>query len=101
MIRNVVLGRLRADAERDLLDQGLAGILALQIEGMSQVRVGRDVGLRPGTWDYAITCDFVDADAYRRYDEDDEHNRLRREFFAPLSEEIARLQFELPADSER
>ena len=97
MIRNVVLGRLRADADPDRLDEGLAGILSLRIEGMTQVRVGRDAGLRPGNWDYAITADFADAEAYHRYDQDDEHNRLRREFFGPLSAEIARLQFELPA----
>lgn len=95
MIRNVVLGRLRADADPDRLDRGLVGILALRLEGMSQVRVGRDAGLRPGNWDYAITADFTDVEAYQRYDQDDEHNRLRREFFGPLSAEIARLQFDL------
>ncbi|MBT0767327.1 Dabb family protein [Kineosporia sp. J2-2] len=94
MIRNVVMGRLKPDADTGLLDQGLAGIVALDIEGMSGVRVGRDAGLRTGNWDFTITADFADAAAYRTYDEDDEHNRLRREIFGPLSAEIARIQIE-------
>ena len=95
MIRNVVLGRLRPGADEERLARALGGIRALTVEGMVEVRVGRDAGLREGNWDYAITADFVDADAYRRYDRDEEHNRLRREHFAELSSEIARLQFEI------
>ncbi len=95
MIRNVVLGRLRAGAEPALIDQALAALAALEVEGVVAVHVGRDAGLRPGNWDYAITTDFVDAAAYRRYDQDEGHNQLRRELFAPLSADIARLQFEI------
>ncbi|GAB6900320.1 Dabb family protein [Kineosporia succinea] len=95
MIRNVVMGRLRPDADTARLDEGLAGIVALGIPGMSGVKVGRDAGLRDGNWDYTITADFADVAAYRAYDEDEEHNRLRREFFGPLSEEIARIQIEV------
>ena len=95
MIRNVVLGRLRPDADPALLEAGLAAIAALRTDGMLEIRAGRDAGLRDGTWDYAITGDFADAEAYRRYDVDEEHNRLRREHFGPVSAEIARLQFEL------
>ena len=40
--------------------------------------------------------DFPDEDAYRRYDLDEEHNRIRRELFAPISSEIRRIQFRLP-----
>ena len=95
MIRNVVLGRLRPGADEERLARALEGIRALTVEGMVEVRVGRDAGLREGNWDYAITADFADAEAYRRYDLDEEHNRLRREHFGPVSAEIARLQFEL------
>jgi hypothetical protein len=95
MIRNVVMGRLRADADLDLLEQGLAGLRALQVEGMVSLDCGRDAGLRDGNWDYAITADFVDVDAYRRYDDDEEHNRLRREAFGPVSEQVARVQLTL------
>ncbi len=93
MIRNVVLGRLHPEADEEQLAGALEGVRGLRIEGMLEVRVGRDAGLRDGNWDYAIVADFADEDAYRRYDTDEEHNRLRREHFAVLSVEIARLQF--------
>ncbi|NHC45407.1 Dabb family protein [Motilibacter aurantiacus] len=93
MIRNVVLGKLRAGADPAVLEEGLDGIRRLQVDGMLSVTAGRDAGLREGNWDYVITADFADADAYRRYDLDEEHNRLRRECFAVVSEQVARAQF--------
>jgi hypothetical protein len=95
MIRNVVLGRLRPGADESLLDEALDGMRKLVVDGLLEIHVGRDAGLRPGNWDYAITVDLTDAEAYRRYDEDEEHNRFRRENFAPVSEEIVRVQFEM------
>lgn len=93
MIRNVVMGRLRPDADLTLLEAGLTGLRALDIEGLVSLECGRDAGLREGNWDYAITADLTDEAAYRRYDEDEEHNRLRRESFGPVSEQIVRVQF--------
>jgi hypothetical protein len=93
VIRNVVMGRLRPDADLGLLDEGLAGLRRLSLEGLLRLDCGRDAGLREGNWDYAITADLADEAAYRRYDEDEEHNRLRRECFGPVSEQIVRVQF--------
>ena len=96
MIRNVVMGRLRPDADLDLLEAGLEGLRALvggRIEGLLSLQCGRDAGLREGNWDFAITADLTDEAAYRRYDEDEEHNRLRRENFGPVSEQIVRVQY--------
>jgi hypothetical protein len=100
VIRNVVVGRLRATDNPDqravdvaMLHQGLAGIAALQLPGLLAMNVGCDLGLRDGGWTFAITNDWQDADAYRGYDADQEHNRLRREIFAVICEEIARVQF--------
>ena len=47
----------------------------------------------PCGWTFAITNDWQDADAYRVYDAEEEHNRLRREISAVICEEIARVQF--------
>jgi hypothetical protein len=57
--------------------------------------VGTDLGLRDGGWSFAITNDWQDADAYRVYDQDPEHNRLRREIFAPICQDIARVQIQV------
>ena len=102
MIRNVVVGRLRQSGDSAqqaedaaLLQEGLAGIAALKVPGMLAMNVGCDLGLRAGGWSFAITNDWQDADAYQAYDADDEHNRLRREIFAKICQDIARVQIEI------
>ena len=95
MIRNVVMVQLKADHDRaeiaDLMDR----FAALDCPGTISYTIGADAGLRDtGNWSFAIVADFVDADAYRGYDEDEEHNRLRARL-KPMTEQIARLQFEL------
>lgn len=100
MIRNVVLGRLRpaegADAERDLaqLRDGLAGVAALQLPGLVANHVGLDAGVREGGWSFAITNDFEDVEAYRRYDNDPEHI-VHRTRIGEVCEQVARVQFEI------
>ena len=94
MIRNVVLGRLRAGIDPAEVEPALAAIVALRPDGLLDCRVGRDLRLRDESWDFAITSDFVDAASYRAYDVEAEHNRVRREMFDPVCEEIARVQFE-------
>jgi hypothetical protein len=103
MIRNVVMGRLRpaADpaqgaADAALLDEGLAGIAALKFPGLLAMNVGTNLGLREGGWSFAITNDWADVDSYRVYDLDEEHNRLRREVFGQVCQDIARVQFSIP-----
>ena len=95
-VRNVVVGRLREGADPALLDAALAAIAALDLPGLLAMHVGRDLGLREGGWDFAITNDWADEDAYRGYDRDEEHERIRREQFAPICEQIVRVQLALP-----
>ena len=102
MIRNVVVGRLRQSgdpaqqaADAALLQEGLAAIAALKFPGMLAMNVGCDLALRDGGWSFAITNDWQDADSYRVYDADGEHNRLRREIFATICQDIARVQIDV------
>jgi hypothetical protein len=83
VIRNVVVGRVRPGTDLARVQEALDAIVALPVEGLLDVRVGLDAGLRPGAWSFAITSDFVDAEAYRVYDAEAEHNRIRREQFDP------------------
>jgi hypothetical protein len=94
VIRNVVMIRLRGDADPATVDEVIAGLAALECPGTRSYTIGRDAGLREGNWSIAIVADFVDADAYRAYDLDEEHNRLRARL-GPLTEAIARCQFEV------
>ncbi|BEP12348.1 hypothetical protein acdb102_06590 [Acidothermaceae bacterium B102] len=94
MIQNVVMGKLKPGLELSAAQPALDAILALTPPGLIECRVGTDLRLREGSWDYAISSTWVDEAAYRAYDLDDEHNRIRRELFAPVSEQISRVQFE-------
>jgi hypothetical protein len=94
MIRNVVLGRLRDPndpATSAQLDEGLAGIAALDLPGLISMQVGRDAQLRDGAWTFAIVNDWADADRYRAYDTDEDHNHYRRLIVEVC--EVARVQF--------
>jgi hypothetical protein len=93
VIRNVVVGKLRPGADPAALAAAPAAIAGLRPAGLLECRLGADAGLREGSWDLAITSDLADAAAYHAYDTDEEHNRIRRELFAPLCEQIVRVQF--------
>ena len=94
MIRNIVVARLRPDATREDAEKGLHAMRSLQIDGLLDMKSGLDAGLREGNWDLSITTDLTDAEAYRRYNTDEQHNRIRRESFAPICAEMVRIQFE-------
>ena len=93
MIRNVVVGRVRAGVPQEQIEEALAAVVALHPPGCLDMRVGVDAGLRPGNWSFSITADFTDEDAYRRYDLEEEHNRVRRELIGPICEDVVRIQF--------
>jgi hypothetical protein len=96
VIRNVVVVRLRPDHDPAVRAELIDGFEHLGLPpGTRSFTVGEDLGLRDGTWSFAIVADFADAAAYRSYDADAEHNRLRARL-APLAEDIARVQFALP-----
>ena len=97
MIRNVVVGRVRPGTPVEDVERALQALRDLTVDGVEfRMLCGVDAGLRPDGASYALTCDFVDEDAYRVYDADTEHNRIRREMFAPLSASLERVQFRLP-----
>jgi Stress responsive A/B Barrel Domain len=96
MIRNVVLVKLKAEHDATEVADIQDGFRSLDCPGTLSYTIGDDLGLRDGNWDFAIVADFEDADAYRAYDQDAEHNRVRARL-APIAEQIARTQFELPA----
>ena len=95
MIRNVVLFELKPDHDPAELAEIQEGLRNLNCPGTVSYTIGPDLGLREGNWSFAIVADFVDTDAYRGYDEDAEHNRLRARL-APMSARRARVQFQTP-----
>jgi hypothetical protein len=95
MIRNIVVGRLKPGVALSAVEPALAAIRALEPPGCVACHVGVDQRLREGGWDFAITSDFESEAAYRTYDAEEKHNQIRREMFAPLCAEIARVQMRI------
>jgi Stress responsive A/B Barrel Domain len=95
MIRNVVMVKLAAGADAAEVAKLQDGLRNLHCPGTVSYTVGDDLGLRDGNWSFGIVGDFTDEAAYRAYDADAEHNRLRAQL-APHVEQIARLQYGLP-----
>lgn len=95
MIRNVVMIELKRDADRAAVAEIQDGLRRLDCPGTISYTLGDDLALREGNWSFAIVADFEDEAAYRGYDQDAEHNRLRA-LLALHVEQLARVQFSLP-----
>ncbi len=95
MIRSVVLAKLTPGYDAAELDDIQACLRNLNCPGTRHYSVGTDARLRGGSRDFTIVADFDDVTAYRGYDEDAEHNRVRTRP-ALLFDEVARVQFDIP-----
>jgi hypothetical protein len=93
MVRNVVILHLKPGTPPEAVPALKDALEAMKIPGLLRLMVGRDLGLREGNADVAIVSDLTDEAAYRVYDADEEHNRIRRELVAPIAASIERCQF--------
>ncbi len=95
MLRHVVLLRLNDSATPEQVAHICAELAGLKCLGPAGFTVGPDLGLRPGNMDLAVVADFDSVEAFTAYDHDPEHDRIRRELIAPITERIERCQFEV------
>jgi quinol monooxygenase YgiN len=95
MIRNIVLVKLKPRQDSWAVAQAQQAFLDLNCPGTLSYVIGDDLGLREGNWSFAIVADFTDTAAYRAYDQDPAHNQARAALI-PMTEQIARIQFEVP-----
>jgi hypothetical protein len=95
VIRNIVLVKLKAEQDPAVVAKAQQAFLDLNCPGTISYVLGNDLGLREGNWSFAIVADFTDAEAYVAYDRDAAHNQARAGI-APLVDQIARIQFEMP-----
>ena len=93
MIRNVVLFSVKEGTQPEQVEAIARAMKAITFVGCSRWEMGRDLNLRPGNMPYAFIAEFVDEAAYRAYDANEEHNRIRRELLAPIVEKIERFQY--------
>ena len=71
----------------------LARLPAL-VPSLRDYRLGGDLALNPGNFDFAVAADFDDADGYLAYRDHPEHRAIVAEFIRPIVGERAGLQYE-------
>lgn len=96
-VRHVVCITWAPDARPEDIAAASDAVAALPalIPDIRAFSVGRDLGLAPGTADLAIVADFDSTDAWQRYQDHPEHQRVLGEHLRPLMAARAAVQFDL------
>ena len=93
MLRHILLIRLKPGVTTEQVDAFARAIGSLPFPGRHSTVVGRDIGIRPGDMDLAVSNDFPDEATFRAWGNDPEHARVRSELLAPIAERIERCLF--------
>jgi Stress responsive A/B Barrel Domain len=85
MIRRVVLRKWKEGTTAADVEAVTAGLSTLpgQIPQIRSYTHGPDVGGEDGAFDYGIVAEFDDLDAWRAYDVDAVHEKVRADFIRP------------------
>ena len=96
MIRHVVLFRWTPEAtaeQKRRVAEELSRLPAL-VPSLRDYRLGANLGLNPGNFDFAVAADFDDAEGYLAYRDHPEHRSIVAEFIQPIVTERAAVQYE-------
>jgi hypothetical protein len=96
MIRHVVLFRWTPEAtaeQKRRVAEELSRLPAL-VPSLRDYRLGANLGLNPGNFDFAVAADFDDADGYLAYRDHPAHRAIATEFIQPIVTERAAVQYE-------
>ena len=96
MIRHVVLFRWTPEAtaeQKRRVAEELSRLPAL-VPSLRDYRLGANLGLKPGNFDFAVAADFDDVDGYLAYRDHPEHQAIVTEFIQPIVTERAAVQYE-------
>ena len=93
MITHIYVAKLKPGTPDEKIVAWLDALRTLRVDGMLELRCGVDLGLREGNYDMAITADFIDAQAWHRYNDDKLHNEIRAEHAKPIVTDQKRVQF--------
>lgn len=96
-LRHIVLFRFTDDATDEQVSALAAGLDALpgKIEQIRSYEHGRDVGVRPSSWDYGLVAAFDSAEDFAAYLDHPDHLALVRDLLNPISAERASVQMPL------
>ena len=96
MIRHVVLFRWTPEAtaeQKRRVAEELSRLPAL-VPSLRDYRIGANLGVNPGTFDFAVAADFDDVDGYLAYRDHPEHRAIVEKFIRPIAAQRAAVQYE-------
>jgi hypothetical protein len=96
-IRHIVLFRFAEGTPEERVTDLAAGLDALPpaIPEIRRYEHGRNLGVTPGTWDYAVVAQFDSVDDQRTYRDHPVHQQLIRELVEPIALDRASIQLTL------
>lgn len=96
-VRHIVMFTWRDDIPDDRPEQIRAALTELSgaMTGVESYRMGTDVGVNAGNYDFAVVADFASLDDYVRYRDDAEHQRIIAALIKPSISDRAAIQIEL------
>jgi Stress responsive A/B Barrel Domain len=96
MIRHVVMFRWTQDATEEQKQRVAAELSRLPalLPVLRAYRMGADLGVNEGNFEWAAVADFDDLDGYLTYRDNPEHRAIIAEFIRPIIAERAAIQYE-------
>jgi hypothetical protein len=93
MLRHILLIRLKPGVSTEQVDAFVLAIESVPFPGRHNVVVGRDIGVRQGNMDLAVSNDFPDEATFQAWGDDPEHAQVREKFLSPIAERVERCLF--------
>ena len=96
MITHCVLFTWKLEIPEGQIDTIIAGLsqMPAMIPSIRDYRFGDNLGLSPGTSDFAVVATFDDVDGWRAYDQNAFHNGVRKKDIVPWVASRTDIQFE-------
>lgn len=97
MIRHIAMFTFKPDAPPGTASAfcEALGRLPAAIPEIARYSFGPDLGLRDGTYDFAVVADFESADDFRTYVAHPDHQAFIQDLLTPAIDARVSLQFEL------
>ena len=95
--RHIVLFNWKSDTPAGHAEKTIEalGQLRPKIPQIQSYEFGANLGINPGTYDFAVTATFNSVDDYITYRDHPDHKAFIAEFTAPYVETRASIQFEI------
>jgi hypothetical protein len=94
-MRHVVCFRFQPDTSSEDVDALAAGLRELPalIPEIADYKVGPDLGINDGTWDFAVAADFGSTDDFLVYRDHPEHQARIQALVLPITAERVAVQY--------